>query len=476
VASSIVQFVDSIGASPTVRLDLNSRTVGLMVKPDGIDLSPPGLRRATSQTLLTDGARVTAAAYDNRVVKLPIQLVPGLSTDAAALLVQKLGRELDRPTNILKIQLTGATNPIFFRTLRDSYALQMMRLRLAVNTQTMLALPAEPFAYGLRQTAVNAATLAANPASANGCLVDITAGTVLGDVEAPCDITIDSTHLFDSSMKPKSAFAVRRRGTPSSAPFLLQAESMTMGTNTTVQTNDANFSGAGSNYVRCTFGTTSMVGRVSKASFPSATPGVDIRGMYRVFARVRTNTGGDVVKVQFQAALGASTVVNDAVTVPGSVTVNQLVDLGLVTFPYGPDPIYDGISGVELAVDNTSVTVQLNAQRVSGSGSLDIDYLLFVPADDAYCVVDWANETSSTLTAHVDGNSETVWAATAAGNLASFPVSTLAGRFMRLSPAVAQRLYFIPVIGQATTETIGFTYTVSAYYYPRYLVVRPATT
>jgi len=308
---------------------------------------------------------------------------------------------------------------------------------------------------------------------ANGCYVDIPAGAVLGDVETPCDVTVDSTHLYDNAVQPKSVLAVRRRGTPVLAPLLLQAEAMTTGTTTTIQANDANYSGAGQNFMRSTFSTTTMLGRLSKNPFP-ASSGVDVRGTYRVFARVRKSVSGDTISVQFQYSYGAFTVTNDAVVVP-NVTVNQLVDVGLCTFPVGPDPVFDGYSNVELPVDNTGVSVQVNAQRSAGTGTLDFDYLLFVPADDCLAMLDWANETLTTLTVHVDGISETVWAA-GSGTVYSFSPSTLAGRFPRLSPNVAQRLYLVPVVGNIAAETVGYTYTVSVTYFPRYLYVRPAAT
>lgn len=460
-------FVDSIADTATVRLNLSASPWS--VRANGTVLGPPPRRRSVVSTLLADGESIPAAVYGNRTLTLSLYL--NADADAAATQVQLLSRELDRPFNVLRYS-PSTTQHVYFRILPSDYNTVEWDAAARLASVNLLA---EPFAYGTKQTAVNAATLAANPASANGNFVDIAAASVLGDVETPCDITIDSTHLLDATVKPKSVFAIRRRGTPANAPMLLQAESMTQGTNTTTQANDGNFSGAGNNYSRCTFGTATMTARLSKSPFPAAA-GVDVRGTYRVFARIRQNTGGDVTKVQFSYSYGATFVVtNDAVTVPGGITVNQLVDVGLVTFPLGPDPVYDGYSNVELSVENSGVTVTLAAQRVSGAGTMDFDYLLFVPADDCMAFIDWADETTGALTCHVDGITETVWAA-GSNTVFSFTPSTLAGRFVRLTPNTNQRLYFVPVIGNAATETIAYTYTVSAFYYPRYIHVRPPTT
>ncbi|MCX4468716.1 hypothetical protein OOK41_00020 [Micromonospora sp. NBC_01655] len=127
-----------------------------------------------SQTLLTDGATVTAAVYDNRTLRLRLELIVS-SADTAASRLQALSRELDRPTNVLRWQ-PGTTAPVFFRTLRSP-----INRITEVAGSTMLRLVdvdilAEPFAYGLRET-LAPVTVPNNPASPGGCYLDI-AGAV----------------------------------------------------------------------------------------------------------------------------------------------------------------------------------------------------------------------------------------------------------------------------------------------------------
>ncbi len=143
---AVFQFVDSITASPVIRLDLNDGT--LRVRSDGLDLTPPELRRATTSTLLTHGERIQAAAWANRAVTLPLQIVEA-TTDAGVAKLQALTRELVRDQNILRVQLDGQTAPVFFRTYAaPDYAWEMPR-RLLEYGRATLAIPAEPFAYGL---------------------------------------------------------------------------------------------------------------------------------------------------------------------------------------------------------------------------------------------------------------------------------------------------------------------------------------
>jgi hypothetical protein len=238
--------------------------------------------------------------------------------------------------------------------------------------------------------------------------------------------------------------------------------------------NDANFSGGGPNYMRVTPSNTNNLLRLAKTGFPIATPNSNYRGTYKLLARVRQNTGGDTYKVQSVYGYGSYTITNDQVQVP-QITASQYVELGLVTFPIGPDPVY-GMTGVELPVDNSGVFLQLFVQRSAGTGTLDVDHLLLVPADDTYGLVDWPDETTSAPTIHYDGIAESAWAETSGAFMSLSPSAGPYGGFMLLSPQAAQRLVFVPVVNQASGETISYSYTVTIRYLPRYLFVAPAAT
>jgi len=469
--ASTVQFVSAIAASPTVRLDLNSASSNLMVSEGGIDISPPTLRYAIASTMLQDGDHIAASSFENRVIKLPLKLVYTASTDAAATAIQNLGRELNRPTNILKLQLHGATSPVFFRTFRSGYALSMLRLLLTANTEITLELPTEYAGYGLLETPVSGVTVSTDPAAgSNGCFVDVTG--VKGDVEAPAIIRWPSAALADDRT---AVFAVRRRGTPSAAPFLFQAEAMTQGTDTTTQANDANFSGSGNNYSRCTFATATMQNRLTLLDLGTAS--VDLRGTYRVFLRYRKNTSSDEINLQLRwgDVDGWVNIDNDEYATPNSNSLTT-ADLGLVSIPVGDDPVTD-TDGTELVVSD-SWRMQLRAERTSGSGTIDFDFLLLVPADDRLGFVQWDDDSSSPSDHWIlraedwnasarDASSQVISAA---------PPAARAGGLPFLSPNQTNRIVMLRSVRAGDTWTLTTVSPVSVSYYPRYLTVRPAST
>lgn len=464
----IVEFVDSIAASPTVRLSLTSGP--WRVLHAGTDLSPPALRRASASTLMRDGAFYPAAAYDDRILKLRFGLSAS-TADSQATSLQQLQWELDRPGNLLRWQPHGATFPVFFRTIRSATGtiLGHPGANQAPYREIDVELLAEPFAYGLKQT-ISTATVSNNPAAgSNGCFMDITG--VKGDVETPLIIRTSTTNIVGSNDN-ESLFAVRRRGTPSNAPFLLQAESMTVSTDTTTQANDAAFSGAGNNYTRTTFATQPGLTTRLATTHPAGAS-QDYRGTYRVFARVRKTVSGDTVNVQLTWGGTLGTVTNDLVTLPAGTTIHH-VDLGLMSMPPGPDPVTDGLSGTALSV--TGVHVRFRAERAVGTGAqVDLDYLLFVPADDRLCVVKWGTLSGSD-SCTVDGTRDMVYG-TVSGAVNNVNIAQVEGGFPMVTPNQTNRLYFVrQVRAGAITDTIGGTNDLDVSYFPRYLYLRPAST
>lgn len=473
--ASIVQFVDSITASPTVRLDLNSAASGWMIDHEaGIDISPPTLNYAVASTMLADGEHIAGSSFQNRVLKLPIKLVYTATTDAAATAIQNLGRELNRPMNIVKLQLQGATSPVFFRTFRSSYTLSMLRLLLTEHTKVTLELPTEYAGLGLLETPVSAVTVSTDPAAAtNPCFVDVSG--VKGDVEAPAIIRWPSSAIADDQ---ETVFATRRRGTPSAAPFLFQAEAMTQGTDTTTQPNDVNFSGSGNNYSRCTFATATMQMRLQITDL--GTPSVDLRGTYRVFLRYRKNTSGDAINLQLRwgDTVGFLSVNNDVFVTPNT---NQITtaDLGLISIPIGVDPVYDS-TGAELVVSD-SFLLKVQAERTSGTGTIDFDFLLLVPAgpepESRFGIVHW-NDASSSPTDHwiLDADGTIPHARDASGQIISAGSPAITSGFTFLSPNQTNRIYMLRSTRAGDTWTLTTVSPVSVSYHPRYLSVRPAST
>jgi len=481
------QFVDSIASSPTVRLDINSLTNGIVLTEQP-EMSPPQRRRAWASSMMSDGATLPASAFENRVLRIPL-FVTRATADLQATLLQSLARELSResvepggPGNIIRVQM-GTTNPMFFRTFPAPDAVYDMSMRLPMQGKVTLEIPCEPFGYGLRET-LSAATVTNNPAAGtNGMYFDIT--TVKGDVETPLTIRFtNGTHGLGATGRLRSALSVRRRGTVANTPLVLQAESMTMGTETVVQANNAAFSGSGSNFVKTTPTTTTMLTRLSTTTrFPS-TASVDARGSYRVFARIRQNTTADVWDLRLLYGSTNIQIVGDAVRIvaPGTAGNIMYVDLGRVQIPINYDPVVDGLTGTELATEG--VFLSLQAQRHSGSGTLDTDLLLFLPSDDRTEYIKWPTTqtfSSDTFVAQ-GGPSPSVYCLNTNGQLTSTEAIEIAGSGLMITPGRTNRVFFVRDVGTGTAslgtgDSITATNVLTASYFPRYLFpLRPATT
>lgn len=453
--------------SPTrVRLDLND-DVNIRTLAEGTDFGVPELDRAVADTLLTDGAIVPAAAYTNRVLTLHLRFLSG-DYDTNAALLQDVIRELDRAArdpysaaNFLRYQ-AGTSQPVFFRTMRSSASRVVWD---AVSQEATVPILAEPFAYGLRVTGTPV-TVDNNPAaSSNGQYLDVTG--VTGDVETPLYMILPSAGLVVTG-GVTSVIATRRRGTPANAPFVLQAESMTLGTDTTLPGNDATMSGLGSNYARISFATTTSMATRLSTTFASTVRGTDMRGTYRVYIRIR-RSASDGATIRFQAGGdNGATVTGDTVSCPATTSI-LWVDLGRLSLPVGPDPVTDGPSGVELEAWRGYLEIQ--AAR-TGTGTLDVDAIDLVPADDRLLLASWPRSSGATDIV-LDSGRTIAYCRGSALEVRANDIVTLVGGPPMVSPGVTNRVYMLRNVGSANADTLS-TYSVTYYYWPRYVsVARP---
>lgn len=454
----IARFVDQISATRQIRVDINDGRTWRLQADSRFD--PPRAKRARASTLLTDGAVYPASAYDDRVLDLSLLLETD-SADQAGEQIQRLVRELDRPDgNVLEYQLPGASDPVFFRTIR----LAVESIDMPTDgTQHWLRVPviAEPFGYGLKET-VSPVTVNNDPAAAaNGMFLDVSG--VKGDVETPAKINVPAA--LNGS---QSVFAIRRRGTVANVPFVLQAESMSQSTDTSIQSNDSVMSGAGSNYSRTTFATvTAMSDRLTITAHPAAAS-VDARGRYRVFGRFRHSVSGDTIKVQM--FYGPTLVSAGIVTLPNT-TALVFVDLGLIEIPAGMDPVFDGSSGTELAP--VGIRLSVAAERASGSGNLDHDVFLLVPAGPEHygrlAIVNWGSVAPPTDLVWDGPRRGDLYGTDSSGNLVSLGAPYYVGGPMMLSPGVTNRVYFIRNVTPGVSTDKTQTTSVALSYWPRYL-------
>ncbi len=307
-----------------------------------------------------------------------------------------------------------------------------------------------------------------------------------GDVDTPLNLAIASGGIVATGRR-RTALSTRRRGTPANVAIVMQAESMTQGTATSTQANSTLMSGpSGDNYSRVTFaGSAAMTQRLSGTFPPTAS--VDARGTYRVFARVRQNTTTDTFALRLRwggvdvQRTGATT--NIPVDTGPSAPTIKWVELDVVQIPVDYDPVYRGPSGVEIATEG--LFVALDAQRITGAGTLDIDCLMFLPSDENFEMITWpAAAGAPTVIDYMamGGPTPTAYARNGSGQIVSTESIEIAGQGLMITPGRTNRIYVArdSTYGTAVTgagDDITGSTTVTPSYFPRYLSpVRPVST
>jgi hypothetical protein len=453
-------------ATPTVLLDLN--TTGMRVGLDW-NLDPPEYDKGRAGGTLRHGQRITRSVAGNRVLTIPIEITQTTS-DAAATAIENLGKQL-AVDNILKVQF--GSSPVFFRTYADPQYAAKVRGVLTQDTSITLQIEADPFAYGPRVTVTGSPfTVSNNPAAGtNPCYFDVSG--VLGDVSTPLLLVATSTGASGTPSGLVSKWthiATRRRGTPANYSNVVQAEDMTQGTNAVV-TADATMSNGSKS--RISFGTATNVLRLSDTFPGNGTSTVEARGEYTVYARMAKTVAGDGITAQLGYG-GSSTnpVMNDAVTLPTATTGPWWINLGKVPVPPWSDPVTFGFSGVATKVQ--LAFVGLYAARATGTGSLDVDCLLFVPADDSTVIVKFP---STDTTYAIDGTTDaggSVYAVTTALDeilsTTSPPQIVGGGGFPEVTPGQTNRIHVVRHVDPngTTVDAVGNTTTIAAYYWPRW--------
>lgn len=465
MAGDTFKFVDSVSSTATVRLDINDQAIWAVT---GWDAPPPQLRRIAVNNSLTDGGTVAASQYEMRTLAITLELVTA-DQDTNATQIQNLARELDRPWNFLRYQPVGATNAVYFKTYRSDISELKDYVGAKAIRSLTINLLADPFAIGERVDAVAANVhldfLQANPLAC-------TTPTILGDVPVRPVIQWANSNAVDGSNGWDCIIAVEPA---TNNQILYQAESAAvLGADTSVMPNSAFYTGSGSNYTQTTFSTNA--GMASRLSF-SPTNGTITPGEYRIVGRFLKGTNSDTITVQARYAGRSTTTVGETVTVPSGF---QILDLGTFTLPLGQVDHY--------TMSSTGMTtrvweIDIYAQRVSGTGVLNIDYIALVPASYYTALVSGTQPpaTVSDIVVVFDGEQDAVYSmftGTLPGGIyGSADITdyrhTYAGSLPYLIPGQAWRVWFVN-----TTNTAGSGCTDLIYvgYFPRYLHVRPLST
>lgn len=448
-----LDFVDKIDAAPTTRLNLIDGTKWHLVSTD---FSPPPLRRAVVSTLLRDGAEIPVSAYDNRVVRLKLELRE-TTKDLLATELQKFNRELDRPRNVLRWKAAGAGagKEVFFRTFRSPD----YELDIDVDTNRCLIeleLLAEPFAYGLKETATGV-TVSRDPAGGN--YFEINAAQAKGDVPSPLWLRFDGSTALNKVLLASRTFTTAQL-------FLRQCESWTQVVGASAL--DANASG-GNVHEITTDPAGSLTGEWVGFPHPLGTVGssVDYRGTFRIFVRARVTSGTFTLRARIPIA---SADIGDRVTI--DATTFRIYDLGLATLPGGPDPVYDGYSNSELPV--RTHTLDFYADRTVGTGALRLDYCFACPADEALSVVDWSDlGNDADQKAVYDGPNDVVYVQNISGPAVHTAGGLSAERTGSLPLVNPNRSNFYFILDDLDANSIVGSYTVTWIYWPGWFYIRP---
>lgn len=181
--SHCFQFVDVIGATPDVLLDLDDADPFWVA--DGASISPPSVRRSATQGL-GDGSIETGSSYDDRTIVLPLRLAR-VDSETQAQAIQKLIRILDRRDGAwLRMMLPGMAEPLFFRTRRASAEVIDEIADAKPDRTIKVELLADPAASGLPETGHFDIT---NDPTADEDPMMHTFGEILGDVMTPLHLT-----------------------------------------------------------------------------------------------------------------------------------------------------------------------------------------------------------------------------------------------------------------------------------------------
>jgi hypothetical protein len=465
-----VRFVDSVASSPTLRLDLNDETVWACTN---FDAPPPRLKRSVASNIVTPGGYVGSSAHDLRLLTISLEVITN-TQDLGATELQKLARELDRPTNVLQYQPTGATKPVFFKTYRSDVSAVLDMVAAKTYRNITIEVLADPYALGLEETLVNAATINNDPAHATNPM-GLTLGTVLGDVPAPLRVVASASGTGMVKMPLLGITTMHPGYTIASRPIFFQCESATTSTDTTV-TADATMSGGSK--MRTTPGTTSTTTRWL-ATLTGYVP-----GEYRVFVRCAKTVGTDVWEASVAQDYGGGSIgpgVRHAFSI--NTTSPVWVDCGVVALGLG-----NANADPSRLVDVSSFRFQ--AGRTSGTGSLDSDAIIFIPVagprirDNRVLITDLGGIANDS-TVVWDTEADSIYSyVTATGKFSARLGNTSTGGMPWVYPNHTNYLWYMAHATHYTVRNVLSPYvatdvltqavTLSAFYNPRYLYVRPS--
>jgi hypothetical protein len=462
-------FVAAPSATPTINLNLDQPGL-VKVKADSFDLGSPSF----------DGQPYSVGAeYGERTVSFTLQVTGTYAAAMAAM--QLVSRQLATPNpsqqaptlmnrNWLMFRWQPSSDPMFLRAFTTApESLNWENAGVGV-WELPMSLLCDAFIVGPRED-MSSVTITSDPSTGTNRLrADL--GTVKGDVETPAYIWRSlAAHPNVDGIR---SLLVCETGAAVANPPVMQAESATAGTDTSTV---ADATASGGNKTRTTFATASLVSRLVNIALPAGGP-----NLYRLYVRVASTVNTSTYQMKYREGSAASIYETSVVTYT-PLTANQweFIDLGLFQLPPGASLRENGLTGSTPGRDPVGTPGTFYASRETGAGSLDVDYIVAVPAGgqvatvmpnfplgaSSYLVFDgYADEVTSLVTAAPLSGS---------ANYTQGVTYAKTGMLPTLTPGVTNRLWYVDIMGNAATagNLISQTATLNVSYWPRYLYARP---
>lgn len=485
--TQLVRFVDRPGG--TVLMDVSPLTVGVQVGSPGLEAPPPPVRRTVSDNPAVDGGTISAAPYGLRTVKLPLVYTAGViatpqaqrRTDVTALM-----RLLNQERIWLEVRPDGISESRYLWLYRPDTEtltkLQGLGDKWAEVTCTFLA---DPFALGPKESLGTLSTTVAGDLQTT-----ITGSTIKGDAAAPLIVTATSAGggAGGAGPKPVTLFIASKVG-GAAHDCLLDVAPFSVGTlpgastNTTVVDATA-VGGSVRRWANVSAGQEWVAATGALFTTPGGGNDAKLAGSYRVFAIVRggaTDTDGNTWEAELRLVTPAGWSFQSTETKLGRVaawvsnstsTPDMVVDLGVVEFPFGGRPLAPSF---DAAAALAPAQLKLYLRHPLGTtDDLDVDALLWLPADDTFMAMQYADGgTARTFTADpYTGRVVVQQAGVAVSDAARVQYQ---GAPPNVVPGVDVTLCAANVnggLGKGTAATVtSLPATFTAAYWPRYLTV-----
>jgi hypothetical protein len=441
-----------------------------------------------------DGEPIASDYAPTRTIEFEVHVGSSATADQRRAALEALAAELDRERNVLYVLAEGATGG--GRWLVTHRAADVAAdLRLVAN-QTWatypLRLTCDAFAYGPLVTDASITWQRFGGASAAGFgsvssdqpasegtagqWYKTTSAPILGDVDAPATVI-----LQPASGAIVQPLILATREVRYEAQDLLRFHSQLTGTADATASGGSHtrYTPAVGNGVEATAASLIVTGlpEITGSAFGSR----QLLGAWRILWRIRRNTSADVWQLRTkQRGTNAPVITPVPYTFTDPLPTGWgWFDGGIVQLPNGdatlgdPDPFGDPYAISETGLD-------LLATRVSGTGTLDVDYAIALPADYSTLEVlygsdaSWAVNTTDRLM--IDGDREKVYPLRdylVAGGpyhwTASQPVAVAGAPTVKLSATYPTQLFIVADYSGASVLTK--TLNVAVQYRPRYLSV-----